>query len=176
MQHRNALAPRAVAEGPSSGAYREYVRLSDEIRRLRRPPRRRRTYSWALRVQGGGPGYAWALELAENARERREAQPRGWVPPRLTQADIARREGVSPAVVSREIERERQRHFGDVSDSAVYRQLKRRKEIAAEEPRECAAPDCSELIPPGSRRSREFHHPRCRVRSHQQKRRRSDRT
>jgi hypothetical protein len=143
-------------------------------RSTRRPRRRRRTYSWALRVNGGGEGFGWARELAENAKERFDAAGFGqFVPWRLTQADIARREGVSPSYVSRQIELERQRHFGDVSDSAVYRRLRRRDLQQTEERRLCAAPDCSELIPAGSRRSRRFHADRCRVRAHAHRRRES---
>jgi hypothetical protein len=123
-------------------------------------------------VNSNSLGVWYAKQLAENRRERADAGiHREELPPLLTLEVLAFQEGEPRSTISARIARARISLFGDVSDSSVYRQLKRRDEVALRPRRVCLAPDCSELLPTNARSSRKFHHPRCRVRFHQQRER-----
>lgn len=114
---------------------------------------KKRSYFWALHFQTADAeiralsvrareGWEYATELAQDARDRRNAKLNCDVEPEgLTPADL----GPGAIGVNTAIKRARIELFGkDLSDSAISYQLKKARERPAAS---CAEPDCTNPIP-----------------------------
>jgi hypothetical protein len=114
---------------------------------------KKRSYFWALHFKDDDPeirglswqakeGFEYAVELAEDALDRRNAPLNGDHDPEgLTPADL----GPGAIAVNTAIKRARIELFGkDLSDSAISYQLKKARDRA---PASCAEPECRNPIP-----------------------------
>jgi len=132
----------------------------------KRKRKRRTSYAWAAPLHTAGitlsadgkRGLGYARELAANAADRRAALLAGEavLPYRLTVNDLAAREDESPISVHTLIKCARTEAFGDRCQSALFRHLARRREIAERSDRICAEPACTTLLPHCSTVRRRF--------------------
>jgi hypothetical protein len=142
-----------------------------------------RSYAWARHTDASEvplsrlssaarEGWRYALALA-NDHKRCSGEPpwRRHIPP-LTIEEIADDEQVSAATVRSRIARARRSLFGELSDGAIQKRVRRQR---ARTQRPCAHPRCEEQLPPAAAGNRHYcrHHASGneRVRRHRQKHR-----
>ncbi len=139
-----------------------------------------RRYAWALQFGAASAevrrlsreareGLAYARLFAENAQSRSAEALRGVPPEPLNVAALAADDDVSPVHVYTRIKQARLELFGrDLSDSAIYYRLRRRRALPAR--RHCAEPTCDRELPPQATARRRYcdEHlsPAARVRRH----------
>lgn len=126
-----------------------------------------RALSWQ-----GREGFEYARALARSARHRSEAARAGeQVPERLTVAELAERDSVSPITVHSKIKQARIELFGkDLSDRAIAYRLRLRRDRPELRQRTCAEPSCPNTLPPQASAGRRYcsthRTPAARVRRH----------
>src|SRR5437763_9630141 len=89
-------------------------------------------------------GYQAALELAEDAYERSLDPKRHTQLEPLTLEQLAAEEGFTAAELRRSINLARRQLFGEITDAAIYKRLRRRQ---GRKTRRCAEPGCTSRIP-----------------------------
>jgi hypothetical protein len=134
--------------------------------------RRRRRYSWSLRLKAGDAWLRWltregwegleyARRLARNADARRRvALSEDVTPELLTVEKLAKDEGIAAVTVYERIKQARIDLFGkNLSDSAIDYQLRTRPQLGQ---RACAEQTCGAPLPPYLSAARDYcelHHP-----------------
>jgi len=123
------------------------------------------SYAWALHTEvanvpphrlgdNASDGLRYARDLAEAAKQRGHDALQGYKTERLTLAELARRDGRAASTVHANIRRARQELFGDLSESAIYKRLQRKRNRPPL--RRCSEPDCTEHLPTKAPRHRRY--------------------
>jgi hypothetical protein len=144
----------------------------------RRRPRRQRSYGWALRVDyprlhrldyEGQIGLRYARRLAQTWQESNSLFNSPYVAkaPSLVERkrDVASQFGISEARLGFAIAHARKRLFGNVSDQAIYKALRRDEWLRLHAGELCRMTDCMNPLPTLRRKTKMFCGERCKFRS-----------